>query len=278
VTYSAQETSLESGQPIELFEFHVSGEFFRYTNGETTQTRLGADFLPAAISRSNIKRSGPKFEAEVEIQASLNDDTIRNFLLQWAQISPEGLATVKIYEKHLTDLTEEYRVIFAGDMQSVRFDEMQARMLVKTIGDMLTREGPKDTWGGPCENQFGDDYCQVVLSTVQKDLNLTTLGGDGITLTFNTLGDGRLDGDYVGGYVKLVSKPFDFRFIVTHVGDVVTLQQPFASIAAGDLCQIVEGCHHTLEDCDTRFANSLEYGGTPFTPRDNPFTTDLNKI
>ena len=278
MTYAAQETSLESGQPIELYEFFAGGNFFRFTNGETTQTRLGSDFLPAAIGRGNIKRSGPKFEAEVEIQGSLNDDTIRGFLLQWAQISPEGLATIKIYEKHLTDLTEEYRVIFSGDLQSVRYDELQARILCKTIGDILTREGPKDTWGGPCENQFGDDYCQVVLANFQKDLNLTTLAPDGITLTFNTLGDGQINGDYIGGYVKLVSKPFDFRFVVDHVGDVVTLQQPFFAINQGDLCQIVEGCHHTIDDCNDRFANILEYGGTPYTPRDNPFTTDLNKI
>jgi len=278
MTYEAQEESLESGQPIELYEFFAGGVPFRFTNGETEQVRTGETYLAAGISRSNIKRSGPKFEAETEIRGSLEDETISGFLTQWAQISPEGHTTIKIYEKHLTDGAGEYRTNFIGEVESVRFDELQARLLCKTMGDITTREGPKDTWGGDCENQFGDSYCQVILTNFQKQLPLTTLGADGITLTFNTVGDGQNNGDFIGGMVKLQSRPFDFRFVVDHVGDVLTLQQPFADISPGDPCDIVQGCHHTVDDCLNRFDNLVEYGATPYTPRDNPFTTSLDNL
>ena len=278
MTFEAEELSIESGSPVELFEFFVGGLFFRFVNGEIAQTRSGQVYTPAAISRSNIKRSGPKFEAEVEIQGSLEDEAIKPFLTQWAQISPEGKSTIKIYERHITDGAAEYRTNFVGDLQSVRFDSVQARIICKTIGDILTRQGPKDTWGAPCENQFGDEYCGVTLAAFQKTLPLTTLAADGITLTVATVGDGQTDGDYIGGYVKIQSLPFDFRFIVAHAGDVLTIQQPFASLAAGETLEIVEGCNHTVDDCSTRFANLDEYGGTPYTPRDNPFTSSLDNL
>lgn len=278
MTYEAQEESLESGQPVEIYEFFVGGSFFRFANSEGDQSKDASTYTAAAISRGNIKRSGPKFETEVEIRGSLDDDNISSFLTQWAQIAPEGRSTLSVYEKHLTDGGAEWKTIFVGDLQSVRFDSVQAFILCKSIGDMITRTGPKDTWGGGCENQFGDSYCQVILANFQKNLPLTTLDPDGITLTINTLGDGQIDGDYIGGYCRIAALPFDFRFIVDHVGDVITLQQPFASVSPGEQLEIVEGCPHTLDACDTRFANIEEYGGTPYTPRDNPFVTSLDNL
>ena len=278
MSFEIQEESIEDGQPIDLFEFYAGGEYFRFTNGETSQFRSGSTFYPGVISRDDIKRSGSKFESEVELQLSISDNSVSDFSTQWARFAPDGSTTIAIYEKHITDGAAEFRTSFLGEVQSIRYDHQYAYMLCKSMGDFLTREGPKDTWSASCENQFGDDYCNVVLPTYTKTLGLSSISTSGITLTINTLGDGQVDGDYRGGYVKITDRIFDFRYIVDHTGDQLTIQQPFGSLVAGQTLSIVQGCHKTIRDCIDRFANIEHYGGTPYTPRQNPFSSSLDNL
>ena len=86
--------------------------------------------------------------------------------------------------------------------------------------------------------------------------------------------NGEADGFYDGGFV-FFSSINDYRLILSHVGNDLTLLLPFPSDAAGETVRIFAGCDHTIATCKTKFDNVLNYGGFAFVPILNPFLTGL---
>lgn len=283
MTFETTEESVESGSPVDFYEFNVAGTFFRFVGADTDLVKPPDTYTAAAIGRSPIKQSGPNVENEVEIQIGLADPNINTFAREWATRAPEGRTSVQIFTRHLQDGTAEFKTIFLGSVVSARYDAaglnapVRARLQCKAIGDILAREGPRNTWGRTCEWQFGDSRCTVNLTTVTDRLPVTSISASLLDVTATGL-SAQPDGNYVGGYATRVTKPFDFRWIMDHTGDVVTLNQPFNGLAIGEEVDFVQGCRHTVADCRDRYNNIENHGGIPYTPRLNPFDHSLDSL
>ena len=59
-----------------------------------------------------------------------------------------------------------------------------------------------------------------------------------------------------------------------NVGDTITLSTAVPGLAQGAAFIVFPGCDHNPDTCDTKFANSLNFGGAPWFPIDNHFTGD----
>ena len=76
------------------------------------------------------------------------------------------------------------------------------------------------------------------------------------------------DGYFTRGYAAVGG---DFRFIVAHGGDTITLQLPFDSrVGNGGTVTAYPGCDGSPATCRDRFGNSARFGGCASIPSRNP--------
>src|SRR5690606_641457 len=83
-------------------------------------------------------------------------------------------------------------------------------------------------------------------------------------------------GYFDGGYVEweVATGIFERRFIVAHnAGDLQLASRP-VGLPMGAVARAYPGCDHTLNDCNLKFSNVLNYGGMPFIPQKNPMGGD----
>ena len=86
---------------------------------------------------------------------------------------------------------------------------------------------------------------------------------------------GEADGYYNSGYVKPAGVQ-DFRMILDHTGDVLTLLLPFGTALTGLNVDVFAGCNHKIDGhCNTRFSNTGRHGGFPWVPTTNPFESGI---
>ncbi|OGS01547.1 MAG: hypothetical protein A2V88_02670 [Elusimicrobia bacterium RBG_16_66_12] len=77
-------------------------------------------------------------------------------------------------------------------------------------------------------------------------------------------------GWYLNGWMEDVVG--EKRFIVGHLGDTITLMNPYPALAPGDTVVVVAGCDRTEATCVAKFNNFGNYLGFPRLPTRNPFT------
>lgn len=88
---------------------------------------------------------------------------------------------------------------------------------------------------------------------------------------------------FAGGMMSwtVAGKGKQWRFIGSSHDFNFTVNLPFKSgnddlgrhLPSGQEIQVYPGCQHTLTICKTRFNNLSNYGGQPFIPLDNPFSS-----
>lgn len=63
------------------------------------------------------------------------------------------------------------------------------------------------------------------------------------------------------------------RYISAHLGSTVTLSNQIPELTAGKQVEVYPGCDHTLATCRDKFGNHINFGGFPWIPGRNPFTS-----
>lgn len=282
MTFDTQEFSTADGQPIEVYRFRTSsGLDFRFTNAETEVTDDDAlVYTPTAIVRTQPQQSTERRATELRVTISYLDDTTDDFGQLFIAQPPEGLTTLVIKRTHLTDVGQEFVTFWEGSVISAAYNEDgEVEVLCKGFKNIFEREGPRMTWGGPCQHTLYDENCGLLaVNFTTSNVTVAALASDGVTIT---LGNGVPSPipDFVGGKVSK-DNGLDFRFVVAQNGPILTIQQPFrADFAVGDLVDIEQGCNHQLTgDCLNKFNNAVNYGGAAFTPGLNPFADGLDKL
>ena len=64
------------------------------------------------------------------------------------------------------------------------------------------------------------------------------------------------------------------RMITNHSGDTITLSAVLPGLAVGVALEAFAGCDRTFATCQSKFGNSLNFGGFPWIPAKNPFAGD----
>lgn len=266
MTFAAFEGSQQGGSPIELYEFRLGAEFFRYAS-TPDDIVIGADTYTA----SEVKRSpiviGPEARSStVTFTISSNDALARRYV----NIVPGQLATLTAFRFHRDDPDEELRTIFKGIVKSVGFDLLgsTARIIVLPLTEALSRSAPRLVFSSTCNHVLYDARCKVNSSNFRFQGVVAAVNGNAVTVTnLSTNGDGWATGGYVtiGGV--------DFRTINDHTGDVITLLQPFpaGTPAVGATVEVFAGCDRSLETCASKFDNPENFSGHRFVPRENLF-------
>lgn len=272
-TFDALEKSTESSRPLEIYKVTIGTDEYFWTSAEDTVTVSGQDYEPIAISRTGISQGSNQSNQTVTVSVPGNNE----FAARYKNIVPGLRAQMNIWrlQRDETPSFNTMILMFKGQVLSVRFpaDGTRAEIAVRSIEQALDRNIPRFTYVGQCNHVLYDQRCGVDPSTFNVTGTVSSVSGNVITLPGASA---KADGYYNGGYCTPTTGDQDFRLILNHVGNDLTLLLPFAVDVTGLDVQAFAGCNHdAFGDCATKFDNVIEFGGFAFVPNKNPFREGL---
>lgn len=278
MVFDTQESSTESGQPIELYEFRIGADRTRLTSSENdvTLTTTLETFTAETISRGPLRQELNDPTAN-RLEVTLPAD--HDFVVDFRDIAPGQKATLTIFRLHRSDLggSEETAVLFKGTVRNVAFTQQgrTAVMQVLPLTAAYSRPIPRRTFQGLCNHMLYDELC-----TLDKDDpsfkhigTVTAVSGDVITVSGAAAFDALAD-FFEAGFVEFNN---DFRTVVAQSGDDLTLIAPFLTSPNGEQVIVRAGCkHRAVTDCLNKFNNIDNFGGHRYVPKRNPFSSGLS--
>lgn len=268
MTFQATETSQDQGSPIEIYEFLLGGEAFRFTTDEVERVVDALTYEPAEISRSRITL-GPEQRSDVlEIELPSSNPLVQRYI----NSVPGQRANLTIRRFHRLDGDDETIVVFKGVIRSAGFtlNGSTSRIAAIPLTAALSRTIPRFTYQGLCNHVLYDTRCKVVQNNFRLQANVSVVSGDEITVP----GAAGFGADFfVGGFVSFGA--VDFRMVLAQTGDVLRLLLPFETSPLNQQVDVFAGCDHTLATCDAKFDNVINYGGNNFVPLKDIFRNGL---
>lgn len=277
MTYSSQETSQEAGRPVDIYEFELELQVYRYTSAEDDQVVDGNTYTAIPISRTKITQGQETRQAALTIKLPSNDPLASRYITT----VPSEKARVTVRQFHRGDGSTV--TIFRGLIKSVAFsgsDGREAQIAVDPPITVAARQIPRFTFRGQCNNVLGDGadggpgLCDVDLEDPAFKLVSTVSAQSGLTITAPgaaAFGDGWFN----GGTIETLSG-LDARMILFQVGDVLTLHIGFPFPLVGEQVVLRAGCDHSVPTCSSKFNKVGVFQGFAFVPRINPFEAGLD--
>lgn len=274
MSYQSNETSVESAQPVELYEFFLGSVPFLYTSSEDTIIASSNIYEPKPIKRGKIEDGPEKRNADFAVELPTSDELAQNFL----GVLPGVRVPVTVRRYHRGDVGgggPEVITIFSGFVLSANFSKkgrlctLTARSALASLGRII----PARSYMSACNHiLYEPNTCRAddtsplnrVSAAAVTSQVATVLTVPGLTLF--------PDGTFNSGYVESIGTN-DFRLILSHVGDTVTLLTPFPIQPA--FVNVFRGCEHSIEACKVDFDNVINFGGFAFVPKRNPFVGSI---
>lgn len=265
MAFNDLEISIFGGKPVELYEFSVLGQYWRYTTDDRLVTFNGADFEPISeVRRGSIRTTQNIERSEMQIRlpgkVSIAD--------QFRVAPPSEPIRLRIYSKHRGD--PDYIVRGTYRVLGCNWEGSFATLICQQVHSSLKAPGLRRSYQYMCPYALYEGACGVNRNEYEVIANaaaITTL-----TLTLDTA-TSFPDNYFRGGYIlwESPSGRQDTRMVMSSLGAVLTLQLTTIGLSVGQPVRAYPGCDHTIQMCYDRFANAERYGGFPFIPETNPF-------
>ena len=267
MTYASRENSIDSGAPIELYEWAMESLRWRYTSADAAQTHLGQTYEPEAISGSTISSS-----TEVE-KASLTVIGPRNLSIAdlFVAATPSSVVTLTVYRDHLGE--GDWQTYWKGRVVNAAFRGDTLELTHESVFTSLARSGLRRRYQLGCPHVLYQGECGVLPASYLETYSVDTITGT--TLTAPASGE-HPTGYFSGGmivYQDSATGATTRKFIKSSNSDgtIVLATFPFG-LSAGQFADFYPGCDHTLATCESKFGNVVNYGGMPYIPKgENPF-------
>lgn len=269
--FDTLESSVEDSRPIEVFDFSLGSESFLYTSSEDEVTVGTQTYSPEAIRRGAIAQGDEERDQVLEITVP----ALNTFARKYINVVPGLRASVSIIRVQRDEPAPfTQALIYKGLVQAVNFDKNghEAKIGVRTVEASSSRPIPRFTYQGLCNHFLYDAGCGVNPDLFKFTGEVTAIDGNTITVSGAS---GEADDYYNAGYIKPAGLQ-DFRMVLNHTGDVLTLLLPFSESIIGTNVDIFAGCNHAVSGhCNTRFSNVALFGGWPWVPVVNPFRSGI---
>ncbi len=267
--YSDKEYSAHDGSPVEAYKFTGSFLSYYYTSAELDVTIDGQAYTAVLIKRRGID-TGTQEDSNLGLEIDVPYDLA--LVTDYAfQVAPPNLSVEILRYHEGTDPASDWVVIWKGEVTSFSTEGHRTKILVPSVFSLaLSGEIPSVYYQNMCNHVLYDARCKLVSSSYQQDTTITAVGTDTITVA----ADGFADNVLQAGEIVDTTKG-ERRLIVDNVSDVLTINFPFTNAEVGDSVSLFVGCDHSFTTCGTKFSNTLNYGGCPYIPSDNPFETEL---
>lgn len=270
MTFAAFETSVESGQPIELYAIVQGSQSFYYTTSEDIQVSGGITYTPLALKREKIDFTQEQRSNILAIRLPASDPFVRQFVTT----IPGQRAAVTIRRIQRGDTpTPQAVLMFSGFVQSVTFEDNIRTAMVSVAPEAiaLSRPIPRFSYMSSCNHVLGDARCKVDENAFKFVGVVTAVSGNVITVAG---ANAFTSGYFAAGRVETAGA-LDRRLILAHTGSLITMMLPFGVSPIGATVTLFAGCGHDPDTCFTTFNNTINYGGFKFVPKPNIFQTGL---
>jgi uncharacterized phage protein (TIGR02218 family) len=265
MSYATLELSVNSGQPIELYDFKIDGQHYYLTSSPVDVTYLDILWESSSITRDRIKQTSDSFKNDL----SLTFPITNNFALQFIKYAQENVTTLTIFRKHVGD--SEYKTYWKGRVVGAEASNNSIVLICESIFTALRRTGIRAKFEYSCRHALYSTGCSVNKNSYSYSGSVTSVSDNKLTLTLNI--SAVVDDNYfTGGYLTIDNIT---RYIVSHVGDTVVINSPFQGDIVNKSLIIYAGCNHNKSTCDTKFLNVLNFGGFPYIPSKNPFGSSI---
>lgn len=267
MTYAQKDKSVDSGAPIEAYEFEGEFGVLRYTSSNKEETIAGEVFTPLNISRTSIE-TGAVTDTVMTMDFKVPSNSELALKLCY-KLSPPGLI-VTVYRVHRGDNFEtDYRVEWIGEGLDT---EVRGEWATIKTGSILQSRMAGNVaniyYQRMCNHILGDARCKVDLDLFTFTTTITKIQAQLITVA----SDSTLDGELKAGVI-INTRTGERRGIFNNIDNAVSISYPFTDAVVGDEVKLQLGCDHArLGHCKQRFNNVVNYGGHDFIPTVNPFT------
>jgi hypothetical protein len=276
VAFDTFESSVDSSRPVEVFEILAGSTPYNYTTAQDSQTIGATSYTPVRGLKRTPFADGPtKRDVDFQIELPTSDAVAQLFVGNIPGIRIR--LTAKKFQRNDTP-TPEVIQIFDGFIQSASFKSQGKKCILtaRSVISALGKQIPRRTYQSACNHVLYDvATCQVddTDSTYRAaSVDVDSASGDTLAIQTGQLSGTYVDGWFNAGYVEDIASS-DFRMVRAHVGDVLTLQQPFSTPPTS--VNVLAGCAHTIAVCKSDFDNVNRFGGFAFVPTRNPFQSGV---
>ena len=264
MTYATSEASVQSGRPVELYEFLDGTTTYRYTSADGDVVYGGDTYAAVPIARGAVEATSETARLALEITCARSVGVLALFAL----LPPDDIVAVTVRRLHAGD--GEAITLWMGRVLNVTLNNVSAEIHCESVYTSLKRVGLRRLYQKGCPHVVYGPGCGLDRNAFKSTKTVSTVSGTSITLA--AMG-AFVDGYFAGGYLEWESSGgyFERRAIRSQVGGVVTIGFPLPGLAAAASVNLYPGCDHSLATCTGKFANRLNYGGMPYFPSKNPF-------
>lgn len=251
---------------VEFYEFRRGTVAWLYTSRRKPLVYKGRTFEPASIKRSVIAQTQ-------DLTRNVLDLTVPLDLPLLAQFQPvPPLAKISVLCSVLQSGQTQARGIWGGKLANIEENRGRAILHCMPPQAAMAANGLRGCWQKTCRHVLYGSSCKASRTDVRLDATLTGVTTATVSAAaFAT----QADGWWAGGFIEWTTNTglVEVRFIISHVGEVVTLLTP-SNVVVGTVVATYPGCNHTLDDCENKHHNLDNYGGQPYIPPKVPFNNN----
>lgn len=249
----------QGGEPVELFVFKQNTQTWRYTTGVNPVVYETKVYQPLPITHDSVQQSSDVFKNNLSITFPLSDEFARQFIISL----PDFVTTITF----LRGQNDQFTVFWKGRIVSANVNDYVITLDCESVFTSMKRPGLRACYERQCRHALYSQNCAVQSSLYRKNVQVMSAENKQITI----LGEMEKDGYYTSGIAE--SKDGAKRFIMKHEGQTLTLLTPFNHDVVNQEIILFPGCDHSKETCIQKFNNFDNFGGFPFIPNKNPFTS-----
>ncbi len=254
---------------IELYKFTCGEEIFCYAAADVSENyqHEGLVYEPMYISRTNLKYS----EDFVKDVLSVTMFAATPFTDKWKDGRPEFPTTLTVYRGSFR--TRNYTPVWQGLVRGASYNysgtDYSCELSCETPVVLMERAGLTRRYQVTCPHKLFSPLC----GASQAANSFSVLLGNNINgYTIEVPSMPADASHFIGG--QMVKADGSRRFITSAEGNTITLERSFA-VTSGDVVTIIKGCNKSFETCIGIFGNHLNYGGFPWLPSNDPFTSTV---
>ena len=269
--------SLTADRLIETYTFTGSFQTYRYTTADRQVRVDGQVHEPAAISRGAV-RAGDQSQDQLDVEVTLpvTLQMVQDYAFLTAP--PKLQMTLRAFDRDVqnppgSDIysSSNGAVLWSGEVSAFSVSNRQARLRVPSdFTRGLQATAPAVFYQNPCNHVLYGPQCKANRAANTQNTTVASFADNVIGVADDGFADSFLDAGTIQN-----DRTNERRLIITNVGNVITTNLPFTDVQVGDAVILQAGCDHSFNTCRTKFNNTINYGGHPFIPGDNPFEGSL---
>lgn len=261
MSYDLEEKSRFDARPVECYFFELGTSSWSYTSAEESVTIPGWEdpFLPAPIIAERQEHGAEDAAGGIVLTVPRTLECIADFVAY----APPTRVSLILIQAHRNALSE-YKTPFRGAIVGVEWEDALAKLRCQPIIHEFGRVVPRISYQRQCNWSLYSAGCGVNASAFDQQGVVTSILGSVISAT---AWGGYDDGWFNAGFALWGSQR---RFIVAHVGQALTLMNPFNGLEVGLTVTAYAGCDLTETTCDQKFDNRDRHLGFARVPYRNP--------